>query len=743
MKRAKLICWAALLLACTFSPALADGFIVLRPPRPDIVPIPLAVKYHHVKVDVDDQIAVTTVDQVFVNPNRMRLEGTYIFPLPEGAAVSEMSMWINGKEMAGEMLPRDEANKIYTDIVRSMKDPAILEYLGSRMFRMRIFPIEPGEEKRVKIEYTERLEQDSGLVTYRYPLSTEKFSSQPLDEVLIDMNVRSAVPLKSLFSPSHDVDVFRKSDHHAQVSYEAKRVTPDKDFVLYYGLSRERFGATLVASKSKTKDGYFALFLAPNFEIDEQEILPKDVVFVVDTSGSMKEPARKPWKIDQVKDALRFCINSLNPRDRFNIVAFSTGTRSYRSVLQALSDDVRAEAFTFIDSLDARGGTNIHEALKTALAMNTGDESRPFVVVFLTDGLPTVGDLQKPEDLVDFARKNAGQQTRLFAFGVGYDVNTHLLDRLAQENRGDRIYVSPEESIEVKVSAFYDKISCPVLSDIKLAIDQVETYDLYPIEVPDLFRGSQLVIYGRYKGSGHAAIRVKGAMQGERSTFVYEANFPLLQESHSQIPRLWATSKIGYLLDQLRLKGIDVTSGQKPQGSDRELMDEIVTLATEFGIVTPYTAMLVLEDTRTNRRPPTPAARVFLNASEDAEFSKEVSDKLESLGYTTGKASVKLSKAAREMQRGYMAPGAGGSTVFNRVIEPEKTFKQVGDKTFVLVHGVWQDSLYTEGMETRKVKFLSQDYFDLIQDESKLARYFSAGDRVVVLFKGEAIEIVL
>jgi Ca-activated chloride channel family protein len=734
---------AVLLLLLGMIPmARADGFIVLHRPQPDIIPTPLAVKYHHVKVDVKDQISVTTVDQVFVNPNRMRLEGTYIFPLPDGAAISRMSMWIDGKETAGEMLPRDEANKIYTDIVRSMKDPAILEYLGNRMFRMRIFPIEPGEEKRVKIEYTERLEQDAGLVTYRYPLSTEKFSSRPLDEVLIDVNVRSAIPLKSLFSPSHDVDVFRKSDHEARVSHEARRVTPDKDFVLYFGLSSERFGATLVTGKSKTRDGYFALFLAPDFEIDEEQILPKDVVFVVDTSGSMKEPARKPWKIDQVKEALRFCINSLNPRDRFNIVAFSTGTRSFRNALSGVSDDARAEAFGFIDALEARGGTNIHEALKTALAMSPGDKTRPFVVVFLTDGLPTVGDVQEGPELVEFARKHAGKETRLFCFGVGYDVNTHLLDSLARENRGDRIYVSPEESIEVKVSAFYEKISCPVLSDIELVIDSVETYDLYPLKVPDLFRGSQIAVYGRYKGSGHAAIRVKGIMQGEKTTFVYEKNFPALEESRPQIPRLWATSKIGYLLDQLRLKGIDVTSGQKPKGAERELMDEIVALATEFGIMTPYTAMLVLEDTRTGRRPPSPAARVFMNAADDAAFSREMSDKLEALGYSTGEASVKLSKAARSMQRGASSPGAGGSVVFNRIVEPEKTFKQAGGKTFVLVDGVWQDSLFEEGTPTRKVKFLSPEYFALLEGKPELGRYLFVGDRVIVLLDGEAIEII-
>ncbi|MFH2000903.1 MAG: VIT domain-containing protein [Planctomycetota bacterium] len=201
MKRILMLAALAAALAGISEIACADGFIVLRPPQPHLTPIPLAVKYHHVDVKIEDQIAVTSIDQVFFNPNAMQLEGTYLFPLPEGAAVSGMSMWINGQETQGELLPRDQAVKIYTDIVRKLKDPAVLEYMGSRLFRMRIFPIEPHSEKRIKIEYAEKLELESGLVTYRYPLSTEKFSSQPLKDLFVNVQLNSQVPIKTLFSP--------------------------------------------------------------------------------------------------------------------------------------------------------------------------------------------------------------------------------------------------------------------------------------------------------------------------------------------------------------------------------------------------------------------------------------------------------------------------------------------------------------------------------------------------------------
>ncbi len=752
-----------LLVVCFASlsgPVLADGFIVVHPPRPGVKPIPLAVKYHHVDVKIDDQIATTTVDQVFVNPNNMQLEGTYIFPLPDQAMVSQMSMWINGVEMKAEMLPRDQANKIYTDIVRKMKDPAILEYMGNRLFRVRIFPIEPRSEKRIKIEYSEKITAESGLCTYRYPLSTEKFSSKPLNDVVINVKVRTTVPLKSLFSPTHDTDVVRKDDHNAVVGYEERNVKPDKDFILYYSISGERFGAALVASKEKTQDGHYALFVAPRHEIDRSEVIPKDMVFVIDTSGSMKEPARRPWKIDQAKAALRFCVNSLNPGDRFNIVSFATAARQFRKTLQPVSGDTRAEAISFVDAMEAGGGTNIHDAMRTALAMQGDDPARPFIIVFLTDGEPTAGEIQKPDDLVAYVRKNAGASTRLFVFGVGYDVNTHLLDKMAAENRGDRMYVSPEESVEVKVASFQEKISYPVLSDVKVAINGVETYDIYPPSLPDLFRGSQLVIYGRYTGSGHAAIRLTGTVQGKPTELVYEVAFPAESKGHETIPRLWAMTKVGFLLDQLRLKGVNVSAGHRPSGPAKELVDEIVALATEFGIITPYTALLVLEDsarpTASGRPggPATPAARRLAEAKDkDEESVEEALDEAdEGLVSVTGEASVKASREANRLKGGSSGflTGRGRKKVdqgetylaFDRAMKMKQTFKQIGGKTFVLVHDVWYDSVFKEGMATTKVTFLSDEYFDLLSKHSALGRYLSAGSRVVVCLGDKVFEIV-
>lgn len=734
---------AALFLVIAAGTAAADGFIVVHPPRPGVMPLPLAVKYHHVKTDIRDRIATTEVDQVFVNPNNMRLEGTYLFPLPAGAAVSRMSMWIDGKEVEGEMLPRDEADRIYTEIVRSMKDPAILEYMGTGLFRMRVFPIEPRGEKRIRISYTETVPADAGLCTYRYPLSTEKFSSAPLQEVVITTKIGTTIPLKAVFSPSHEVDVSRKDDFNAVVGFEQRNVTPDKDFILYYTLSESDIGASAVTFRRVGEDGYFALFVAPAQEAEKGEVVAKDVIFVIDTSGSMKEPDRKPWKIDQAKAALKFCVKSLNAGDRFNVVTFATAVRTFRHGLQPASEEIVAEALGFIDGIKAGGGTNIQAALDTALGQQGSEPGRPFMVVFLTDGLPTVGDMQDAASLVALAGEKAGPGTRLFAFGVGYDVNTHLLDKLALDTRGERIYVLPEENIEVKVSSFYDKISSPVMSDVAVSIEGLETYDVFPPQLPDLFRGSQLVVYGRYRGCGSKAIKLRGQVNGKPVEHVCEAGFAEKDSTHSGIPRLWASSKIGYLLDQLRLKGIDVASGRRPAGPDKEIVDEIVTLATEFGIVTPYTALLVLEDVRTGRGRESPVARRLEAEKDSPAVADELRRAPEGFKGSTGRGAVEASQEAKKLRGGLQSLRSLGYTAVGRAVDAERTIRQIADKTFILNDGIWYDSAYREGMETEKVAFLGEAYFELVQRLPKLARYLSAGARTVVCLDGTVYEIVV
>ncbi|MFH1421998.1 MAG: VIT domain-containing protein, partial [Planctomycetota bacterium] len=581
----KLLLSMAVIAAAFFwtSTVLANGIIIpreetrRRTPQP---PQPAAVVEAKLYVKISDQMAVTTVEEIFENPNNFPLEGEFIFPLPADAAISDFSFWIDGKEMKGELLDVDKARGIYTQIVRSMKDPALLEYVGTKLFRLSIFPIPAQAESKVKLTFTEVLKNDSGICTYRYPHSTNKYSPKPLNKALINVDISSRVPLKSIYSPSHNIDVVKKDDHSAKVSYEATNVLPDKDFILYYTLSEKDFGLNFLTFRKAGEDGYFMAFLSPKQEISAGDIAAKDIIFVLDTSGSM---ITEGDKMKQAQKALEFCVNSLSSGDKFNIISFATEPRKFRDSLVDGTKENTQAAVEFVKGLRAAGGTNINDALLMALGMFSSSD-KPKLVVFITDGEPTIS-VTEPKQILDNVKNANKLGVRIFTFGVGYDVNAYLLDKIAEDHRGAREYITPEENIEVKVSNFYNKIAYPVLADVSIRFDGVDIYDMSPNNLPDLFKGAQLAILGRYKGEGHKAVRLKGKINGAEKEYIYEANFKEKDDICDYIPRLWAISRIGYLLDQIRLNG-----------EKAELKTEVVKLAKEFGILTPYTSYLVVED---------------------------------------------------------------------------------------------------------------------------------------------------
>jgi Ca-activated chloride channel family protein len=601
--------WLVLLAAFAFAPqSRADGLIIVdeahwlpipRPPHPippwpprPLPPVPrpyapLEVVYHHVDVKIDGQIATTSVDQEFFNPNQQRLEGTYLFPIPRGAQIDKFTMDIGGKLVEAELLPAAKARQIYEDIVRKAKDPALLEYADRDVFKVRVFPIEPNSKKRIKLSYTQVLKADAGLVNYTYPLNTEKFSAAPVKNVSIKVELTSDRPLKSIYSPSHAVEVKRHGALRATVGFEENNVKPDTDFTLYFAPEKDELGVNLITHKVGGEDGYFLLLASPGVETKRQNVVPKDVAFVLDTSGSM---AGK--KLEQAKKALQFCVENLNDEDRFEIIRFSTEVEPLFDNLVTANSRNRDQAEEFIKGLKPIGGTAIDEALKKALALRNlprkqslRETDRPLVIIFLTDGRPTIGTTDEDQIVTAVKRANEGR-TRVFCFGIGTDVNTHLLDKITEETRAFSQYVLPEEDLEVKVSNFFAKIKEPVLANptIKFSGD-VRVTKLYPSPLPDLFRGDQLVLVGRYSGRGDAAVVLEGTVNGATRKFTYEVSFPRTEEDHEFIPRLWATRRVGYLLDEIRLRG-----------ENAELRDEVTDLARKYGIVTPYTAYLIVED---------------------------------------------------------------------------------------------------------------------------------------------------
>src|SRR6185437_10456821 len=385
-----------LLILLLASLARADGFIVIERnvvaapgPRMNFAFAPLEVRYHHVDVQIHDLVAVTSVDQEFYNPNGQRLEGKYIFPLPTGAHIDKFQMDIDGAMQQAELLDSNKARQYYEEIVRKMRDPALLEYAGRDAFSVRIFPIEPNSTKHIKIRYTQLLKSDSSLVDYSYPLNTEKFSARPLRDVAISVNIESKEPIKNVYSPSHPISVRYEGDRRATVGWEAKNLFPDTDFKLLFSRTPKPLGIDLLTYRGANDDGYFLLMASPGMVASHGTAQSKDICFVIDTSGSMAEDGGK--KIEQARKSLSFCLQNLSREDRFNVIRFSTDVEPlFDNLVDADRKDVQ-KAQEFVDGLRPLGATAINDALLRALSMRPRESKRPYIIIFITDGLPTVG----------------------------------------------------------------------------------------------------------------------------------------------------------------------------------------------------------------------------------------------------------------------------------------------------------------------------------------------------------------
>jgi Ca-activated chloride channel family protein len=571
-----------LLLAAWAGSVHAHGLLI---PEEKKVP-PLAMVSHKVAINIEEQVAITRVEQVFRNHTDRQLEATYIFPVPKGASVNKFTMSVNGKDVAGELLEADKARKIYTDIVRKTEDPGLLEYLGNNLFRMRVFPIEPKSDQKVTLSYTAVAPRDAGVVEYIYPLKTDGKATRTLEQFAIDATIKSQHPILNVYSPTHAISLKRPSDREVQVQFEKNQGLLDKDFQLFYATGDKEIGfTTLLHRPISSEKGYFLMLISPRVEIAPDKVLPREMVFVLDTSGSMRGP-----KMDQARRALKYCLSNLHSKDRFAVLNFATVINRYRDGLVDASSEQVEQAKKWVDALEATGGTAINDAMTAALNLRPTESDRTFTVVFFTDGQPTVGETNPQKILTNVAAKNSAN-TRIFTFGVGDDVNATMLDQMAEQSRAVSTYVRPAEDIEAKVSSLYSKISHPILANLKLDVvrgsgQDVSLEEVYPPQLPDLFHGGQLAVLGRYTANGHVAIKLTGIVGSEAREFVYELSFPdKTNDDRGFVEHVWARRKVGYLLDQIRANG-----------EKKELVDECTALAKRYGIATPYTSYLIVPD---------------------------------------------------------------------------------------------------------------------------------------------------
>ena len=725
--------------------ANGQGIIVPGPcqrcpdlPRPmPTLPRALPIKSIKISTSISSQVATTHVEQVFRNNTDAVLEGTYFFPIPESASISEFAIWEGSVRLVGEVRPREEARRIYDEIVRRQRDPGLLEYAGLNLFQASIYPIPPRSEKKLEIRYTQVMRAENGTVSYRYPLGLGRQLTQ-IESVAGRIEIESNRDgLRNIYSPTHAIDVNRSNYQRSVVSFESESGKEPQDFQLFYTVSKEDFGLTLLTHREPGKQGYFLLMISPKEDWATQEYTAKDVVFVIDTSGSMAGEA----KIEKARAALLYGVRILRPQDRFNIVSFAGEERLMEVGMIFADQKGTARGEAFVKDLKAVGGTNINQSLLTALGQFTDvDRERAKIVVFLTDGLPTVG-ITNTESIIQNVRTSAKPGVRLFTFGVGYDVNTALLDKLAAENGGVADYIEPKENLEVKISNFFARVNHPVLNNVQLDMGGVQTDLVYPRSIPDVFKGSQVTLIGRYSNESdlnEVNLTLNGISGGMSRTYTYEnLRFPLRSEKNDYLPRLWATRRVGWLMEQVRTNG-----------ENQELRDEIVDLGTRYGIVTPYTSYLALEDNQSGdksgrnffvgrrnerRAPDVGAANSAPLGALSVASPTPIPQQAPPATIVTGEQAVKLSKATRSQQEA------------NKLVYDERltSMRRAGGKTFYRVDGVWIDSEFKEEskLEETAVTFGSDEYFALLKKTPKLGNYFSLGERVVVVFEGRVYKV--
>jgi Ca-activated chloride channel family protein len=748
-----------LTILAVWAPAVhAHGLLI-----PDDVSVPpLAMLNHKVTVTIDDQVATTRVEQTFRNNLDRPLEATYVFPAPEGASVKEFSMVVDGKEVKGELVEAGKAKTLYTEVIRRSQNPGLLEYMDRGLFKLRVGAVPPRHDQKVSLTYTAIADRRGAAIEYTYPLKTAGKATTTLAEFVIQGTIKSQQIIHNVYSPTHAVNVKRLADKEVTFSFDRNQGVLDKDFQLFYSHGDKDVGLTALAHRPlKDESGFFLMLMAPKVELPKEFQVPRDVVLVLDTSGSMRGV-----KLEQAKKALKYCLGQLSGDDRFAMIEFSAKVNKYRGELTSAKVDELDAAKKWVDNLKATGGTNINDALLMAFDLRSNDPSRTFTIIFFTDGVPTSSERNPDNILKNVAAKNTAN-TRIFSFGVGNDVNASFLDRLAEQSRGESTYVRPQEDIEAKTAALYAKISHPVLANLKVSVGpEVQLEEVYPPHLPDLYRGGQILVLGRYTGHGKAAVKLSGVCGKDAKEFTYNFDFPeKTGDSRDFVEHLWARRKVGYLLDQIRING-----------NKKELVDEVTALAKKYGITTPYTSYLIVTDGPVAMgggkgfAGPAALAPHAAGAAPQkvAEFAKQAQAKPGDLATNRGRfeeeqyrktpmdglskdearalQDAKDKKAANDranealarrdqqaVQNGKLGVDLSiqGNNLRNQCRLEQTAIRKVANRNCMEIGGVWIDEGVTDKTPTLVVKAMSDAYFRILERHPEVKAVFRLGNHLV------------
>jgi Ca-activated chloride channel homolog len=667
-----------------------------------------------VTVRVEGRVARVEVEEWFRNDGGALGEGDYLYPLPGEAVFSNFSLYQGDRELRGETMDSRQARSIYEEIVRSKKDPALIELAGHGLLRARVFPIAAGETRKITLRYTQLLARTGDALQFKYAAGMPIDKRRDAVPLAFSLVIENASGFGRPFSPTHEV----------RVQHAGSRMTvrPDAelsgDFDVFLPLRADAVGLALITHKPSSEPGFFMLTLSPS-RVREERSTPRDVTVVVDVSGSMSGQ-----KMEQARAAMYALLRSLGDADRFRLIAFSDQVRTYRNEWLPATAAAVARANEWIDELRAEGGTNIAGALEEAFATSSPESRLPFVI-FVTDGLPSVGE-QNPERIAARAEARRGR-ARIFAFGVGYDVNTYLLDRLSAAAKGSTQYVKPGESVERSLAVLATRIRFPVLTDLRIGNSAVRIDEIYPMELPDLFADEELVIVGRYRGAGRANVTVTGRRAGRMETFATTAQFANHSLDNDYIPKIWASRKVGYLAQRIKL-----------HGRNQELIDALRETALRYGILSEYTSYLVQEPMEGR-----PLAARDLNSPPPSAPMNQAGS-VGGARAATGQGAVVAAEAVRKQREAKTSSEVDAAASMDRAEERDANTRTVAGRTFRNLNGMWTDAAYRSGSgDVVTIEPFSPAYFALLQAMPELEPYWKAFDRVVVNGRSTSIKLAV
>jgi Ca-activated chloride channel homolog len=696
----------------------AQGWIEAPPMRTnDIRPVDwnVARVATTIRATVEGRVARIEVEEQFRNNGRGIAEGTYHYPMAGEAVFQSLSLWMGEQEMRGELMDAAKARGIYEEIVRRRRDPALVTLAGHQLLRAQVFPIQPGETRKVVLRFTQVLDKQGDALRWRYALGAEERGSARPD---IRVTLRDASLFGRPFSPTHSVDIRGADDREVIVTDAARG-----DVELFLPLRSTAPGLSVVSHAPGGENGYFMLYVTPP-EMAETQRIGRDLTMVVDVSGSMSGT-----KLEQAKAAMLLMLGSLSSRDRFRLIAFSSGVRSFREGYAIADADALDRARNWTTALVADGGTNIEGALQEALrgdARRGGSSENLDVLVFLTDGVPSVGET-RPERLAALAAQQ-GSRARVFTVGIGTDVNTYLLERMAQDGHGAADFVPPNGNVEQTVGSLARKLRAPALVDLHIVSSPARIVSIEPVRMPDLFAGQELVVFGRYTGGGSGPLVIEGTRDGRTVRVSTPVEFASHDSEHEYVSTLWAARRIGALTRTMRL-----------EGETPSRIEEIRSLALRHGIVTEYTAYLVQEpggpadvvarrdmERRRSGQPPSPVAAPAASAQTGRGAFEAAQTSADYAGATSVSQARKVSERAQD--RAVRAENGGA---------PQRV---VGSRRYEQRGAQWAD-VTQQAQRVVSVEAFSAAYFALMRALPEIRDASQLGDDVLVAGRRVSIRI--